>query len=330
MQGIDCTHTLALQVTAFHDVNGFGQDLSKLQQRLQEVATPTPSLLEAGSTLTNAAGMCSKAATLLSANKVCVSRHASVNCHQSMLFGAQHHSEHVMQRGAVELEVHTNVITRSPRQSSKRHKLVPSQISLSNRQATGVVSANLHRSSTAVAMLQSAPQHQVKAPARTAWSVMLGHEEHHGTGWTQPLARPPQLQLPTLMSADDDSHDVQTAGAAHSAFSSGQTVTKAEQEPSKAECGLAVKQPAHVDARSLAARLHCMQADAKDKGRHCRVQMTGSAPTQSPVTAAARSKRMLTVSSSAAIAANTAGIHKSLTSDQEAARQHPHQVRPQT
>ena len=112
---------------------------------------------------------------------------------------------------------------------------------------------------------------------------MLGPAPNDVSGWTQPLPRPPQLHLATPGAAEDDvMQDVQdaggrpTSGRAFASRSSNagqakplpcnrQTMGKADQQLDTADCDMADTKAVGANASSLAARLHCMQADAKDR-----------------------------------------------------------------
>ena len=200
----------------------------------------------------------------------------------------------------MELEVHTNVTMRSaPRQSSKRHKQFPSQLNElkqdvigNDKAASDAVRGNLHGSTGTLVIAKS---HQIlqhytssKEPARSALPVVLGQSQDIGNRWTRPLPRtqklclPPAAQMPIT---DRVMPDVQTAH--HSSLSSRATAVNLTAQParqaqpvtnrqnvgkaelSEADCDVAGKQAVGVVASSiLAARLHSMQADARDKAWH--------------------------------------------------------------
>ncbi|KAL0036499.1 hypothetical protein WJX77_010236 [Trebouxia sp. C0004] len=229
------------------------EDLSILQQRLQEVATPTAS----------AAG-------------------------ESNVPG-------VNKRGALELEVHTNVTMRSaPRQSSKRHKQLPSHVLQPQQhvsqaaKAADAMSMQVYSEADRAdaAQPQQALQYQVKDTIIAAWPLMLGQAQKPGVSWTKPLLRPPQLQLPLPPPATIRSDSMPSAqpaavtslvhapSLASAAGNAGHAVSvRSRQNPYTAE-----NQPMMVDcqgweqqadtsgsggASDLAAKLQCMQADAR-------------------------------------------------------------------
>ena len=201
----------------------------------------------------------------------------------------------VLQRGSLELEVHTNVTMRSaPRQSSKRHKQLPSHILQPQQHVSQAAKAadamSMHVYNDTVraddAKPQQALQNQVKETTTAAWPLMLGQAQKPGVSWTKPLLRPPQLQLPlpppaairsnsmpsTLAAADTSQVHApplaSTAGKAGHAVPvvSKQNPDTAENQPMMVDCQ-GWEQQADTSgsggASNLAAKLHCMQADVR-------------------------------------------------------------------
>ena len=191
--------------------------------------------------------------------------------------------------------MHTNVTMRSaPRQSSKRHKQLPSHILQPQQHVSQAAKAADAMSMEAyndtvradAATPQQALQYQVKETATAAWPLMLGQAQKLEVCWTKPLLRPPQLQLPLPPPATTRSDSMPSAQAAavtslvhapllaSAAGNAGHAVSVgSRQNPDTTE-----NQPMMVDcqgweqeadtsgsggASDLAAKLHCMQADVR-------------------------------------------------------------------
>ena len=195
--------------------------------------------------------------------------------------------------------MHTNITTCSaPRQSSKRHKQLPSYVLQPQQhvsqaaKAPAAMSTQVHSNTVRAdaAKPQQALQYQVKETATAAWPLMLGQAQKPGVCWTKPLLRPPQLQLPlpppatirsdSMLSAQAAAVTslVQAPSLASAAGKAGHAVPVASrQNPDTAE-----NQPMMVDcqgweqqadtsdsggASNLAAKLHCIQADVRARAR---------------------------------------------------------------
>jgi len=205
----------------------------------------------------------------------------------------------VIQRGALELEVHTNVTMRSaPRQSSKRHKQLPSHVLQPQQhvsqaaQAADAMNMQIYSDidRADAAKPQQALQHQVKESTTAAWPLMLGQAQKPGVSWTKPLPRPPQLQLPlpppaAVMSDSTPNAQAAVTSRVHapSLASATGNAGHAASVHSRQNTGTAENQPMLVDcqgweqqadtsggggASNLAAKLHCMQADARARAWH--------------------------------------------------------------
>ncbi len=191
--------------------------------------------------------------------------------------------------------MHTNVTMRSaPRQSSKRHKQLPSHVLQPQQHASqagkaaDAISKQVYDNADRAdgAKSQQALQYQVKETATAAWPLMLGQAQKPGVSWTKPLLRPPQLQLPLPPPAAIRSDSMPSAQAAaatslvqapslpSTAGKAGHAVSIA----SRQNCDTAGNQQMMVDCQGweqqadtsdsggvsdLAVKLHCMQADVR-------------------------------------------------------------------
>ncbi|DBA82718.1 TPA: hypothetical protein ACH3X1_006950 [Trebouxia sp. C0004] len=182
----------------------------------------------------------------------------------------------------------------APRQSSKRHKQLPSHVLQPQQhvsqaaKAADAMSMQVYSEADRAdaAQPQQALQYQVKDTIIAAWPLMLGQAQKPGVSWTKPLLRPPQLQLPLPPPATIRSDSMPSAqpaavtslvhapSLASAAGNAGHAVSvRSRQNPYTAE-----NQPMMVDcqgweqqadtsgsggASDLAAKLQCMQADAR-------------------------------------------------------------------
>jgi len=191
--------------------------------------------------------------------------------------------------------VHTNVTMRSaPRQSSKRHKQLPSHVlqpqqhvSQTAKAADAMIMQVYSEGDRADgAKPQQALQYQVKETATAAWPLMLGQAQKPGVCWTKPLLRPPQLQLPLPPPAAIRSDSMPSAqpaagtslvhvpslpSAAGKAGHAGpvgsrQNIDTGGNQTMMVDCQ-GWEQQADTSgsggASDLAAKLHCMQADVR-------------------------------------------------------------------
>ncbi len=181
----------------------------------------------------------------------------------------------------------------APRQSSKRHKQLPSHVPQPQQHVSQPAKAadavriqvydNADRADAAKP--QQALQYQVKETATAAWPLM-GQAQKPGICWTKPLLRPPQLQLPLPPPATIRSDSMTSAqpaagtslvhapslpSAAGKAGHAGpvgsrQNPDTAENQPMVVDCQ-GQEQQADTSggggASDLAAKLHCMQADVR-------------------------------------------------------------------
>ena len=187
--------------------------------------------------------------------------------------------------------MHTNVTMRSaPRQSSKRHKQLPSHGHAAK--AADAMSVQVYNNTIRAdaSNLQPALQHQVKETTTAARPLMLGLAQKPGVSWTKPLLRPPQPQVPLPPPAtirSDSMPNAQTSAAtspvhAPSLPSAAGNAGHADSVSSRQNPDTAENQPMMVDcqgwdqqadtsgrggASDLAAKLHCMQADVRARAR---------------------------------------------------------------
>ena len=252
----------------------------------------------------------------------------------------------------------------APRQSSKRHKQATPTIPQPQQhasQAHKTTVANTMESHSTVGSVaaampqqapQQAPQQQVTQPTRTAWPLALRPPQQHGNGWTKPLSWPPQQQLPLPPQAavTDGSLSSRQIAAVESVANQPLAVSlpgnapqarllhsmqdmgnRVELQSSTAGCR-GEQQVASVSASNLAAKLHCMQADAREKARH-QHKPRGLAATEAPGVAYDASGRGLVAQaqpSASGIApqatnatAGASGSVDSSTANRQAAVRHP-------
>lgn len=245
------------------------QDVGLIQQRLQEVATPT--LAE------GALGYApSEVGTLLGASKASARQGHLSELRDCM--AAKITLVTSLQRCALETEVHSNITTRSaPKQASKRHKHADSQL----QQQQPESGTKPQEASVTAKQAPFAPSlYQTDLPARPVLgpsSTSHAAQQPASLRWPRPLCKPPTAVLPAgrdkgrmplqgAPSQADGPGSISSTNPLVSSLRHAQTqkypAPKIQQGNSS---GTTSRGPQDADASNLACRLHAMQADAMDR-----------------------------------------------------------------